>query len=202
MPRVLAHHDFIDTPWKNGRGVTTEIFRMDAKGQMVFRISSAVVTESGDFSDFTGYDRSLVNIGAGDMYLTHGVASSDGPGDVLAPMAVTHFDGGVKTYCRVSEGTRDLNIFCAKNQYFASTIVRKLIAPEFFPVPVLSNTLIFVVEGSLVVQNSERLQFFVQQGDALLEESKESRLQDRWMLASASNQTCVLVTIVFRATDP
>ena len=126
MPRLLARHEFIDMPWKNGRGITTEIFRIDGNGSMVFRISSAEVSESGEFSDFTGYDRSLVNIGSREMYLTYGEASPDATEDCLSPMAVAHFDGGLRIYCRVTESTRDLNIFCAKDQYFASTIVRKL----------------------------------------------------------------------------
>jgi environmental stress-induced protein Ves len=201
MPRVLSHLEFIDMPWKNGRGHTTEIFKIEANGLMVFRISSAEVSASGEFSDFSGYDRSLVNIGAGEMVLTHGETSVSSHGEPLLPLAVAHFDGGIRTYCRVSEATRDLNIFCAQNVYFASTVVRTLVAPEFLPVPVSSNTFIFVVDGSLVVQNNEKMQFFVQKGDALLHESEPCQQQDRWLLASASDLPCVIVTVVFRGIE-
>ncbi len=198
MPRILSRLEFVDMPWKNGRGHTSEIFRIDANGRMVFRISSAEVSASGEFSDFSDYDRSLVNIGAGEMFLTHGETSVSSHGEPLLPLGVAHFDGGIRTHCRVSEATRDLNIFCDRNTYFASTVVRTLITPEFLPVPALSNTFIFVVTGSLVVQNIDKIQFFVQQGDALLHESQPTLQQDRWMLASASNFPCVVVTVVFR----
>ena len=211
MARVLSSHDFTDMPWKNGHGVTTEIFRMDVNGKMAFRISSASVKASGAFSDFSGYERSLVNIGGGTMFLTHsGHEESTSDSDdlnrkkqeeKLPRLGVAHFDGGQKTYCRVEDETRDLNIFCGHDLFFASTVVRQLVAPEFLPVPPSSGTFLFVIEGSLVVQNNERSEFFIQTGEAILQEPSTSESHDRWMLASASAQPCVFVTVIFRALD-
>ena len=194
MGRILTKKDFTEMLWKNGQGVTTELFRIDHDGRMVFRVSTAAVKESGTFSDFQGYDRSLVNLGPGTMWLTH----DGGHETEVGVYGVSHFDGSLKTSCRVNQATRDLNIFCAKDLYFASTIVRELGKPEFVPIPPTSNVIIYVIKGALVAHNNEKREFFAQTGEAVLREASDSVNAERWMLASASDEVCVYATVVFR----
>ena len=55
-----------ETPWKNGGGVIHEIARSDKNGEAGWRISLATIDRDGPFSDFTGYDRTIVPLdGAG-----------------------------------------------------------------------------------------------------------------------------------------
>jgi len=180
--------------WKNGQGVTTELYCLESHGAMQFRISTAIVAQSGPFSDFTGYDRSIVNLGPGKMRLsTAGLEAR-----TLGALDIAHFDGGAATDCEITEACRDLNIFCAKDQYFASTISRTLTKPEFIPVPPTSSSFIYVIAGSMVVQNQDTREFFVQTGEAMLREASDSVNADRWMLASASDEACHYVLVVFR----
>lgn len=58
----LTAADFKVMPWANGRGQTTEMFRMDRDGALLWRISRAAVVEDGPFSMFPGVDRNLTVI--------------------------------------------------------------------------------------------------------------------------------------------
>lgn len=44
-------------PWKNGRGITSEILRIPDGNDYMVRVSVAEVGESGPFSTFPGYTR-------------------------------------------------------------------------------------------------------------------------------------------------
>ena len=193
MTRILTKKDFKEMLWRNGQGVTTELYCLEFDGVMQFRISTAIVAQSGPFSDFTGYDRSIVNLGPGTMTLmTEGLDSR-----TLGTLDVEHFDGGAETHCEMTEACRDLNVFCAKDQYFASTISRTLTKPEFIPVALTSSSFIYVVSGSMVVQNQDKREFFLQTGEAILREASDGVNPDRWMLASASQESCHYVAVVF-----
>ena len=194
MIRILTQSDFKTMPWKNGFGVTTEIHRIDHEGSMEFRVSSAAIPSSGPFSDFTGYDRTLVNLGPDSIYLTIG----DEPESVLENHAVVHFDGGVQSSCRVSAPVRDLNVFCARGKYFASTIVRRLLKPEFVPIVPFSNILLYVIRGSLVAQTGDGREFLAHAEQAVFCEPLNPNSLDRWMLTSASEERCIYAAIVFR----
>lgn len=61
---LLKPADFKVMPWKNGRGTTAEI-AVEPPGaaidsdSLLWRLSSAKITESGEFSPFPGFDRFL-----------------------------------------------------------------------------------------------------------------------------------------------
>jgi hypothetical protein len=95
------------------------------------------------------------------------------------------------------EACRDLNVFCAKDQYFASTISRTLTKPEFIPVAGTSSSFIYVVSGSMVVQNQDKREFLLQTGEAILREASDGVNPERWMLASASDDECRYVAVIF-----
>ena len=55
----LTPADYTRQPWKNGRGVTTELWRLEQGGQLLVRLSRAAVMEDGPFSLFPGLARNL-----------------------------------------------------------------------------------------------------------------------------------------------
>ncbi|GAA3537073.1 HutD family protein [Zobellella aerophila] len=72
MARILGPGDFIDMPWKNGGGVTRELYRLaGAEGgdAFDFRISMAKVGQSGPFSFYPGIDRVLMLVEGGGFRL-------------------------------------------------------------------------------------------------------------------------------------
>ncbi|MFN3936065.1 MAG: HutD family protein [Gemmobacter sp.] len=63
MIRHLTLRDYRTMAWANGRGITTELARLDAAdGAMQWRLSMAQVVEDGSFSIFPGIDRNLTVI--------------------------------------------------------------------------------------------------------------------------------------------
>jgi environmental stress-induced protein Ves len=189
----LAKKDFIEMPWKNGQGVTTELYRLDRDGRMVFRLSSAAVTESGLFSDYSGYDRTLVNLGPGTMMLAH----NEKPSFALSLNAVTHFDGGSNTFCQIDQPLRDLNVFCAHGEVFATTVVRGLKALEVLPVPPTSSVFIYAISGALTIDVGGGESLLVNAGEAFLREADATSTQARLSFLPSGQMNAVFAAVLF-----
>jgi environmental stress-induced protein Ves len=192
--RKLTDKDFKVMPWKNGKGTTTELYRIDVGSEMAFRVSTAKVEHSGPFSDFSGYDRTLVNLGPSNMQL----AIDGQDARTLAALEHIHFDGGAKAHCEVRSPCDDLNFFCRKEQFFASTIVRRLKKPEFIPLLANSGWFLFVVSGRLCAHGPQGRETLLGPREVLIQDLGGATGQDRLMLASASEDVCVLIAVSFR----
>jgi environmental stress-induced protein Ves len=66
----LTPADYTRQPWKNGRGVTTELWRLERDGQLLVRLSRATVIEDGPFSLFPGIERNLTVLSGPGFRLT------------------------------------------------------------------------------------------------------------------------------------
>ncbi len=66
----LTPADFSLQPWKNGRGITTELWRLERDGQVLVRLSRASVVEDGPFSLFPGIARNLTVLSGNGFRLT------------------------------------------------------------------------------------------------------------------------------------
>lgn len=192
--RKLSQADFKVMPWKNGLGSTTEIYRIDSGDDMLFRVSSARVEHSGPFSDFYGYDRTLVNLGPGRMRISvTGMEDKD-----LKPFELLHFDGGLSTSCHVTMSCEDLNIFCKSENFFASTVTRVLVKPEFMPLLPTAGLIIFVMKGELCARISDKKELILREREVLMQNIGQPIIGSRVMLASASDEPCVMAAISFR----
>jgi environmental stress-induced protein Ves len=194
MNRIIRLNDHNILPWKNGRSVTREIYKIDYNEGWIFRVSSAKVSENGPFSDYAGYDRTIVNLGSGVMTLS----SNHEPLISLRTHEIYHFDGGLAIDAKVSEPLEDFNVFCRKDVCFASTFVRRLSKPEFIPVPPSSGLLIYVLSGALVVHDLARREYGLVSGEAIVRDPSDSINSDRWMLAKASEEECQFMAVSFR----
>ena len=110
----IAARDYKRMPWKNGGGMTTEIMaEPKADGGHTWRLSIAEVNQSGPFSDFSGYDRTIMLIeGAGFVldFAGHPQKRLDRPYDPFP------FDGAWKTDCTLIDGpVRDFNLMAARD---------------------------------------------------------------------------------------
>ena len=113
--RVIRYADYVETPWKNGGGVTHEIARSDKDGDAEWRISLATIDRDGPFSDFTGYDRTIVPLDGGGFELSF----DDGSAVVLdRPGVPFRFAGEKKVFCRLLDGrSRDLNAMALRARW-------------------------------------------------------------------------------------
>jgi environmental stress-induced protein Ves len=66
----LTSADYTRQPWKNGRGTTTELWRLERDGQLLVRLSRAAVVEDGPFSLFPGIERNLTVLSGPGFRLT------------------------------------------------------------------------------------------------------------------------------------
>lgn len=118
-----TERDFRVQPWKNGGGRTTEL-EVEGGSRFLWRLSIADVERSGPFSDFAGYQRTIMLLEGGGMAL-----SFDGhePQRIAEPYRPFVFDGGWKTECRLLGGpVRDLNLMVDRERARGSVQVRSL----------------------------------------------------------------------------
>jgi uncharacterized protein len=127
--QILTQSEFRRMPWKNGLGVTLEIWiDQDQQGQR-FRISQANVADNGQFSDFSGLQRALVLLNGNGVTLTHhNVQHSVEINTLNQPLDIAHFSGSDITEASLHNGAiDDLNIMTRQtdttacvNAHFAS----------------------------------------------------------------------------------
>lgn len=72
MIEVFKQSDFKIMPWKNGGGITTELFRLPSSdnNSFLFRLSRAEVSSNGPFSAFPNVDRILLLIDGRGFHLS------------------------------------------------------------------------------------------------------------------------------------
>ncbi len=121
--RVLRPSDYQAMPWKNGGGVTTEIWKaLSPSGEMLWRLSIADVERDGPFSEFPGIDRSIMVIEGKGMELAVAGQEIRRLDRLFEPFA---FSGDAKTDCRLIGGPiRDFNLMVART--YGSSALRVL----------------------------------------------------------------------------
>lgn len=99
-------------PWKNGLGITTELFRYPASGEFVLRLSCAEVKDDGPFSLYEGYDRHLIILAGEGCVLKQNTRQI-----ILKCMEPPyHFAGEESIFCQLLQGPiRDFNVMIDRN---------------------------------------------------------------------------------------
>ncbi len=110
--RHLTPADYRTQPWKNGRGTTTELWRLERDGQLLVRLSRAAVVEDGPFSIFPGIERNLTVLSGPGFRLTGG--GLDFRCEPFVPVA---FPGDVALMATESNGQQsdDFNVMTARS---------------------------------------------------------------------------------------
>jgi len=104
--RIIRQSGLVETPWKNGGGITRDIAVEMLDGSMLWRLSMADVAVEGPFSSFPGLTRVLTVIRGGGLIL-HG-PDRDLRGDYAKPVV---FDGATAIDAELTEGPlRDFNL--------------------------------------------------------------------------------------------
>jgi len=147
---IIKPSQFTSMPWRNGLGSTTELIRRDLPGgdDFAWRLSMASVVESGPFSNFSGYDRTLVLLKGTGMTLSYDDSDSDL--NILdQPLQMAQFEGGCPTRARLHDGPiEDFNIMTRSSVCRAQTTC----GSSESPVSVTTSAealLVFSVSGEL-----------------------------------------------------
>ena len=111
MMRHLTEADYRTQPWKNGRGSTVELWRLERDGQLLARLSRAAVVEDGPFSVFPGMERNLTVLSGPGFRLTG--AGHDFRCQPLVPVA---FPGDIHLSASETDGqqSNDFNVMTAR----------------------------------------------------------------------------------------
>jgi environmental stress-induced protein Ves len=104
MPEIKLAHDFKVMPWKNGGGLTRELYRIphqDRPEDFTFRLSEASVNSSGDFSLFPGIERTLLLLKGSGFNLTFKEAENI---NMVQPLKPICFRGEDQIHCELIDG--------------------------------------------------------------------------------------------------
>ncbi|MEQ9349947.1 MAG: HutD family protein, partial [Alphaproteobacteria bacterium] len=153
--RILKPADYQSMPWKNGKGTTTQITIFPADAGLdgtpfIWRLSIADVPDSGAFSRFPGYDRTIMVIEGEGMTLSVGGGETRRMNHLYEPFS---FSGDADTQCQLLGGPiRDFNIIVdrARARYTA-TVVRS--GGQGIEHPITGDcVLVHCLEGPMVVR--------------------------------------------------
>lgn len=142
----LAAKDFLVQPWKNGGGMTTELAAHPAGARPEWRLSIAEVTRAGPFSDYSGYERTIMLLEGEGMRLAFDRAE---PMVIDRPLRPFTFDGAWRCDCELLGGAvRDLNLMVDREA--ARGTLEVLWPRQPLARPVRADwTLVYVLAGTL-----------------------------------------------------
>lgn len=110
--RVIGPSEYRVMPWKNGGGVTSEIWASPPSGAFDWRVSIATVNADGPFSTFTGYERHIMTLSGEGMML-----DIEGRGKfALKPLKPFSFSGDARVYGSLLQGAvLDFNLMVRRD---------------------------------------------------------------------------------------
>lgn len=113
---IIEYASIEPVPWKNGRGVTRNLFDDGGEnGEWSWRVSIAEISGEQPYSSFPGVRRTQVSLGPGGVDLT-----IDGSTSAIPPGGVISFDGEAEVSARPEcAGFLDLNIMVRRSMWAA-----------------------------------------------------------------------------------
>jgi environmental stress-induced protein Ves len=106
--QIIRAGAYREVPWKNGGGLSYEIAADD-----LWRVAIAMIERDGPFSDYRGWDRTIVALDGGRVTLDMTGASIE-----LQPAQPFEFRGEESVDARIEGGpARDLNVMTAREAY-------------------------------------------------------------------------------------
>jgi environmental stress-induced protein Ves len=129
--KILRREDYNVMPWKNGGGITTEIWVSPegsglAGAPFDWRVSIADVAADGPFSRFAGYDRHIMLLDGRGMRLETGESGSID----LSPYRPAVFSGDWTVTGKLVAGpVRDFNLIVARRFGRGALTRQRLTAP-------------------------------------------------------------------------
>ena len=118
MINLLTSADYKHTPWKNGAGTTTTIAEQDG----VWQFGRTPITQSGPFSDYSGYDRMQVLVRGSGLVLK----TPDGEIDVRQLRKPVRFTGETKIVSQLEAGPVEVvNLIGRRDTVAVALVVRR-----------------------------------------------------------------------------
>jgi len=145
--KILGPDTFRAMPWRNGLGTTIELLKQDLPGDdgFAWRLSMADVTTDGEFSNFSGYDRTLLLLEGNGLTLDCGGV----PQRLDKPLQAARFRGEDPTFATLHAGpVQDFNIMTRRQH--CTAVVSSALHPAESTIDVDTDILlIYAVDGEL-----------------------------------------------------
>jgi environmental stress-induced protein Ves len=146
---ILGPDTFRAMPWRNGLGTTIELLKQDLPDGdgFAWRLSMADVIADGEFSNFSGYDRTLLLLEGNGLML-----DCDGVRQRLdKPLQAARFRGEDSTFATLPDGpVRDFNIM-TQRQHCAARVT-SAVHPAESTINVAADILmVYAVDGELAM---------------------------------------------------
>ncbi len=136
---IIEKKNYKRSNWKNGLGFTNEIaiYPADAslaRGDFLWRLSSARIEKASPFSLFPAHDRTLVVLQGAGIRLLHTFEEGEESETVSLPLLEPYdFPGDVPSRCELVQGPiTDFSIFTKTGEINANTVIQTLDADEEF----------------------------------------------------------------------
>jgi environmental stress-induced protein Ves len=150
---IIEPASFRAMPWRNGLGTTIELLKQglpDGKG-FAWRLSMADVTTNGEFSNFSGYERTLLLLEGNGLTL-----ACDGANHRLEkPLQSARFSGDDQTFATLHDGpVKDFNVMVRRQ--LCSARVSSSVHPDESTLDADGNILlVYAVDGELSLSGPE-----------------------------------------------
>ena len=151
---IISPSQFKTVRWKNGKGSTKELLFESTEDDDVFawRLSMAPVTEDGQFSDFSGYDRTLILVEGNGITLTHDNGQVD---ELVQRFDAAKFDGGWATEATLQQSEiTDFNVMTRQSICTAQVVVMPDIDAHEIHIDA-DQLLIYPVDNTIEILTSE-----------------------------------------------
>lgn len=164
--KTITKEQFKVMPWKNGGGITTELFRLPENGSdFDVRLSVADVSQNGPFSHFPEIDRWLCTTHGDGIHLKFSdkeviLKNGDRP---------FFFKGEDEIFCRlINSQVRDFNVMLKRDHYEAvieytrNALIKSffdltlIYQPDLFQLTVLKSGEEYMTSGDAIVVKIKR----------------------------------------------
>ncbi|MBV8806530.1 MAG: HutD family protein [Sinobacteraceae bacterium] len=150
---IVREQQLRTVPWKNGGGLTREIFREPPEPTPFdWRLSLATIEAPGPFSAFEGYQRTLVLVSGAGVELDFG---QQGRSRLTAVGQMISFDGGWPAHCTLFDGRcTDLNLIVSKERIRSTTDCLELTHAQRVQTTQWPQTLVCCISGAIRMTNT------------------------------------------------
>ena len=144
MLQLIPAAEYREALWKNGGGLSYEIACDDATNP-TWRIAVARINRPGPFSDYRGYDRTILALEGGSVEL-----EVNGARIPLVPLHPYGFPGEARVHAHTRGGpARDLNVMTMRDEWVHD--VEIVGAPARFVLDEEEFALVYAIDGAVLV---------------------------------------------------
>ena len=174
---IISPEHFQTMPWKNGLGNTIEIFKEDTPDNTGFawRLSMADVTTDGAFSNFAGYDRTLLLLEGKGITLLHANGQCD---ELTEHLQTARFKGDEETMASLHDGPiKDFNIMARRGYCSASVSSSQKADNLTLDTERPDSLLVYAVNGELAIKLSSGDSTILPRGHLLVLRNTDLKLK-------------------------